>query len=142
MTINQGGEMKKWMVLILGAAAIFIVGNYLLLNNEEGKKREVKIVQEYQNIKHPEGSKLVNYELTRKVVIRSIHSRFVYPITNDEIKKYYDQELTSNGWNQVSISSKPGDTAYGYEKDNLRLMLGLNKDNSWTLSMGYPDAKY
>lgn len=50
--------MRRWIMFLIGLALIFIIG-YLVWNNDDGKQREIKIVQEYQSIKHPEGAKLV-----------------------------------------------------------------------------------
>jgi hypothetical protein len=138
---NGGVDVKRWMIFLLGFVVIFIVG-YMAWNSEDGKQRDVRIVQEYQAIKHPEGAKLLVYELNRKFIKRWIHSRYIYPISNDEIKKYYDQEFMSKGWNQVPSRSKLGNIDERYTKDNLRLEFSLNKDNSWTLSMSYADAAY
>lgn len=129
------------MIFLLSAVAVFIIG-YMVWNNEDGRNREVRIVTEYQAINHPEGAKVAYYELNRKIIKRWINSRYIYPIDNDEVKKYYDQELVSKGWRQIPYNSKPGDVAYRYIKDNLKLVIGLNKDNSWTLFMAYVDAKY
>jgi hypothetical protein len=129
------------MVFLLGFVVIFIAG-YMVWNNEDGKQREVKIVAEYQVIKHPEGAKLVYYELNRKIINRWIRSEYMYSISNEEVKKFYEQEFVSKGWRQIPYNSRPEDVFYKYVKDNLSLVLGLHKDNSWTLSMHYDDAKY
>ncbi len=134
--------MKRWMMYVLGIAVICIAG-YMVWNNEEGKKREARVVAEYQAIKHPEGAKLVHYELNRKIIMRWIHSRYVYPISNDEVKQYYDQEFKGKGWQQTSRNLTPSDVAaYRYIKGNLELVLALKKDNSWTLFIGYMEVEY
>lgn len=61
------------MMCLIELALIFIIG-YLVWNNDDGKQREIRIVQEYQSIKHSEGAKLVYYELNRKIIKRWIRS--------------------------------------------------------------------
>ena len=132
--------MKRWMIYVLGVVVIFIIG-HMVFNNEDGKQREVKLIAEYQAIKHPEGAKQVYYKLNRKIIKRWINSRYIYPISNNEVQEYYDQELVDKGWQQVPAPSIPGDVLYRYAKDNLILELKLNKNN-WILHMSYEDAKY
>ncbi|WP_425060325.1 hypothetical protein SCACP_10130 [Sporomusa carbonis] len=133
--------MKKWMIFCIGFAVIFI-GGYMAYNNQDGKAREVRIVAEYQAIKHPEGAKTVYYELNRKFIKRWISSKYTYPISSDEVKRYYDIELASKGWQQIQYNSRPDYIFYAYAKDNLELVFGLNEKNSWTLTIYYVDAKY
>ena len=133
--------MRRWIMFLIGLALIFIIG-YLVWNNDDGKQREIRIVQEYQSIKHPEGAKLVYYELNRKIIKRWIRSEYIYSINNEDVKNFYEQELMSKGWREIPYNSRQGDMFYEYVKDNLSLILGLHKDNSWTLSMHYVDAKY
>lgn len=133
--------MKRWMLYFLGIVMLLISG-YFIWNNEDGKTREEKIIQEYQAIKHPQGAKMVSYELNRKIIKRWIHSRYYYTISNNQVHQYYEQELLGNGWRQTPYSLRPGDIGYLYKKNNLELALTLNKDNTWTLSMHFSDAKY
>ena len=48
---------------------VFIIG-YMVFNNEDGKRREVMLIAEYQAIKHPEVAKQVYYHLNRKIIKR------------------------------------------------------------------------
>jgi hypothetical protein len=116
-----------------------LIQGYLPWNVEEGNRREIKIVQAYQSIKHPEGAELLNYELNRKIITRWLFSKYIYPIDNDAVKKYYDQEFVSKGWKQISYNSKPDpEHIFGaYIKDNLKLVLGLHNGNIWTISIHY-----
>ncbi|CVK21831.1 hypothetical protein [Sporomusa sphaeroides] len=134
--------MRKWIIIIMGFFVVFVVGGYLLLNNEEGKRREIEIVQEYQDIKHPEGARMLHYELNRKILIRWIHSRYSYSINDSEVAKYYENQLLSKGWHQISYSLPPGKVGYLYAKDNLELALTLNKNGYWIISMHYSDVDY
>lgn len=133
--------MKKWMICFVGIVLIVAFG-YMVWNNEDGKQREIRLINEYQAIKHPEGADLVHYKLNRKIIKRWISSEYTYPINNDDVKQYYDQELVNNGWKKIKYNSKPGTVFYAYEKDNLRIVLGPYKEKSWTIYMGYPDAEY
>ncbi|WP_371363475.1 hypothetical protein SRRS_43670 [Sporomusa rhizae] len=134
--------MNRGMIFLLGFLVLFIAG-YLVWNNEDGKSREVRIVAENQAIQHPEGTKLISYEVGRKIIKRWVSSKYTYPISDDEVKKYYDQEFEKKGWEKVPYSySRPGDMFYAYKKDNLEVVLGSHKENYWTLYMTYLDAKY
>ena len=121
---------------------MIIAGGYLLFNNEEGKRREVRISQEYQAIKHPEGTKMLYYELNRKILIRWIHSRYSFSIKNKEVAEYYKSELLSKGWHQIPYSLPPEKVGYLYAKDNLELALTLNNEGHWIISMHYSDVDY
>lgn len=135
-------NMKKILIVFCSIAVVGI-GYYLLLNNEDGKEREIKIIAEYQAIKQPEGANTVYYELKRKFVMRWIVAKYTGQISDNELEKYYDQELTNNGWRKNR--SHPGTNNvyyYYYKKDNLELELGLRGTNSWSLTMDYVDAKY
>lgn len=135
--------MKSWMVvLVLLGMVVFVIAGNLAVNNPEGKAREARLVVEYQAIKHPEGAKLISYELGRKIIIRWIFCKYTYPISNVDVKNYYDQELTGKGWKEIEYNSRPGDVFYAYVKNNLIVVLGPHEGNVWTLSMHYVDAKY
>jgi len=133
--------VKRWMLCLFGLVVIFITG-YFVFNNEDGKQREVRIVAEYQAIKHPEGAKLVHYELNRKIINRWIRSRYTYPMSNDEVIIFYNRELTEVGWQKVPSNLKRKDIDFIYVKENMKLLLGLNNDNSWALNIYYMDANY
>ncbi len=133
--------MKVWKLVLLGIAVLVIVGN-LFLDNENGKAREIKLIQEYQAINHPRGAELIRYKLNRKIIKRWIHSRYSYSDNDDEIAKYYKAELLNKGWKEVPYGLPPGRKGYGFVKENLVFSIDLNKDNSWTIHMGYSDAKY
>lgn len=78
----------------------------MVFNNEDGKRREVMLIAEYQAIKHPEVAKQVYYQLNRKIIKRWINSRYIYPISNDKVQEYYDQEFVDKGWRQVPLPFK------------------------------------
>lgn len=133
--------MKVWKIVLLGMVVIVVIGN-LILDNEDGKAREIRLIQEYQAINHPNGAKLIHYELNRKIIKRWIHSRYSYSINNSEIAKYYKAELLNKGWRQIHYGLPPGKEGYRFTKENLVFSIALNRYNSWTIFMGYSDADY
>lgn len=134
-------NMKKLLIVFCSIAVIGI-GYYLLVNNEDGKAREIRIIAEYQAIKHPEGAKTVHYELFKKFIIRSIYTKYTLSISDDDLKRYYDKELTSKGWQQGRSRLEANNVYYYYTKDNLELVVEKNASNAWKITIHYIDAKY
>jgi len=131
----------KWLKVFIACFAIVAIG-YLAWNNEEGRTREVRIVEEYQAIQQPQGAEVVFYKLERKFVNRWIFSCYKYPMSVDEVQRYYEQLLENGGWKKKKRQLPPGNIAYIYEKENLVFNLQLNKDDTWSVFMGYSDEQY
>ena len=89
--------MIKWIKVLIVCLGITSIG-YLAWNNEAGRIRESRIIEEYQAIQQPPGAEVVFYKLERKFVSRWIFSCYKYPMSVEEVQSYYDQLLENNGW--------------------------------------------
>ncbi|WP_143063208.1 hypothetical protein [Propionispira arboris] len=133
--------MMMWYKISIVCFFIAILG-YLAWNNEDGRNREVRIIQEYQTIQQPQGVEVIFYKVERKFVNRWIFSCYKYPMSVDEVQRYYEELLKNGGWTKKKRQIPKGKIAYVYEKENLEFGLQLNENGTWTVSMGYNDVTY
>lgn len=133
--------MMKWIKVLIVCLGITSIG-YLAWNNEDGRIRESRIIEEYQAIQQPPGAEVVFYKLERKFVSRWIFSCYKYPMSVEEVQSYYAQLLENDGWQKKKRQLLSGDIAASYEKGNLMFGLQFNKNSTWTVSMTYSDANY
>ena len=140
MKMNEG-EMMMWYKILIVFFLITIIG-YLAWNNEDGRNREVRIIQEYQTIQQPQGAEVIFYKVERKFVNRWIFSCYKYPLSVKEVQSYYDRLLENGGWMKKKRNLPQGHIECIYEKGDLVFDLMLNSNGTWSISMTYNDASY
>jgi len=140
MKMNEG-EMMMWYKILIVFFLITIIG-YLAWNNENGRNREVRIIQEYQTIQQPQGAEVIFYKVERKFVNRWIFSCYKYPLSVNEVQSYYDRLLENGGWMKKKRNLPQGHIECIYEKGDLVFDLMLNSNGTWSISMTYNNASY
>ena len=120
-----------FLIVLIALAAFATVGSYNTADREN-------LCHEYDLIKQPSQAQQITCTILRQNQNYWINSDYVYPqMKSNDIIRYYDNYLTQNGWLRIKYNVGYGMPFFAYTKNNFILVLGVHRNEHWTITLHY-----
>ena len=132
--------MRRWTIYAVVFLLLTALG-FGLSMMDRNPQNEDYIISVYEALQHPADAQQLSYEVVRKNQERWINSSYRYKQSSEEVAVWYRSALAEQGWQAVKYDVGYGQPFYAYIKDDFLLVLGLHKNNDWTITLHYFDRQ-
>jgi hypothetical protein len=133
--------MKKWVFYVVIFLSLTASGFGLSLLDWNPQHDEAGVIAAYETLQHPAGSRQLSYQIGRKNQEHWINSLYRYEQAPGDIAAWYRTSLTGQGWTAVQYDVGYGQPFYAYIKGDFLLVLGLHRNDDWTITLHYRDKQ-
>ena len=132
--------MRRWTLY----AAVFLMLTTLGLGLSmmgRNPQNEAHIMAVYGGLEHPLDAERRSCAVERKNQECWINSLYRYERPSEEVAAWYRSALAEQGWIAVKYDVGYGQPFYAYIKGDFLLVIGLHKNDDWTITLHYRDKQ-
>lgn len=114
---------------------------YKIINADEVIQREKNLNLQFESIVQPAVANQLDLRIRSKTVNRWLVAEYKYDnMTDEEVEKYYEEELMKEGWSKKSVINKPNKRfrTSVYKKEMYEISIEPYKDY-WVIIINYRD---
>lgn len=135
--------MKKVIGIVFIIFFVATVGSslaYRIFNYDGILQKEQDLKVEFQSIIQPVAAQELDIKIRGKIVKRWLVARYKYDMTDENVEKYYMEELSKEGWVRTGVRNIPNKRFRTsiYTKGMYEVSIGA-EDDYWVIIMNYRD---
>lgn len=103
-------------------------------------QQEELLCQEYEQLDFSQYATLAGFGVNRRLLSRSIGSRYEYKIDQEKVEMYCVEELKKNNWDFYKVRKQGDDRkTIIFQKEKFYCLLNFDRKNQFTVNLYYKD---
>ncbi|MGL5256897.1 MAG: hypothetical protein ACRC76_07640 [Proteocatella sp.] len=134
--------VKIIIILILGWVSIENLAFDLVsvITDISVTQQEELLCQEYEQMDFSQYATLIGFGVNRRLLSRSIGSRYAYKIDQEKVEMYCVKELKKSNWDFYKIRKQGDDRkTIIFQKEKFYCLLNFDRKNQFTVNLYYKD---